>query len=169
MGYATGKVIFGHLVPLSGWPISIRCARAVLGLRCVCVFFDEADKRLMLFLLFLRLSSPSPTRNRNQTTFVHSLHALPPHQPVLLSRVSIPSGLHYPPQRDISAASPSSSLAFHPHEMLLGVSGVDGTIRLIGSKLVDQPDASLRRNSLYTNHTQNGGPGYLSSIRSATP
>ncbi|EJD01108.1 uncharacterized protein FOMMEDRAFT_21560 [Fomitiporia mediterranea MF3/22] len=119
--------------------------------------------------VFAALSSLSATRYREQMAYIHSHHALPPNQPVLLSRFAVPSGLHYPPQRDMSSIPPSN-LAFHPHEMILGVGGVEGTIRLMGCKLVEQADQSYR-DSVYTpSTTQNGGAaGYFSSVHSMTP
>lgn len=121
----------------------------------------------LLIVICSRLSSSPSSRQRDQIAYVHSLHALPPNQPRLLSSYPVHTSLHHPPQRGTST-TPSSSLAFHPHEMLFGIGAADGTIRLVGCKLVQQSGLSVYRDSTYQRTTQNGG-GYFASIRSATP
>ncbi|KAI5124927.1 hypothetical protein M0805_007354 [Coniferiporia weirii] len=118
--------------------------------------------------VFAASATISPSRWRHQNTLVHSLHALPPNQPSLLSRLSLPSGLHYPPQRDTSSLSVagSSSLAFHPHEMLLGIGGGDGVVRLMGCKLIDQSEPGSYRESIFASQAQKG---HFASIRSISP
>ncbi|KAL5530680.1 KOG1 [Sanghuangporus sanghuang] len=117
--------------------------------------------------VFAALSSISSGRHREQTAYVHSLHALPPNQPRLLSSFPIHSGIHHPPQRGVPSA-PSSGLAFHPHEMLFGIGATDGTIRLMGCKLAGQSGPSIYRGSTHHRIAHNGG-GYFATIRSATP
>lgn len=106
-----------------------------------------------------RSAAITPLKWRQQRTAVHSLHALPPNQPVLLSRLSFPSGLYYPPQRELPSPSiPSlSSLAFHPREMILGIGGPDGAIRLMGCKLIEQAESTtVRETTSWAASTQNG-------------
>ncbi|KAH8113253.1 hypothetical protein DFH11DRAFT_1601015 [Phellopilus nigrolimitatus] len=118
--------------------------------------------------VFAASGSVTPSRWRHQNTLVHSLHALPPNQPALLSRFSFSSGLHYAPQRETPSPSiPNmSSLVFHPHEMILGIGGADGTVRLMGCKLIEQSESTSYRESVFANHTQNG---HFASIRSVSP
>lgn len=106
-----------------------------------------------------RSAAITPLKWRQQRTAVHSLHALPPNQPPLLSRLSFPSGLYYPPQRELPSPSiPSlSSLAFHPREMILGIGGPDGAIRLMGCKLIEQAESTTVRETMsWAPSTQNG-------------
>jgi len=83
---------------------------------------------------------------RQQTTAIHSL---PPHH-TELSRINLMTGLHHAPPR-IPASSyipSSSSLTFHPNEMLLAIGGADGTIRIMGCKLIEKHGSLPRRYEL---------------------
>ena len=110
----------------------------------------------------------SSTRFRHQGHIVHSLYAHPPDQPTLLSRYSFPTGLTQPPPREMPSSSihSLSGVAFHPNEMIVGLGGPDGIIRIMGCKVADVPDGAIHRESIYTfNHTQNG---HMESIRSGS-
>ncbi|KAA1478089.1 hypothetical protein DENSPDRAFT_934104 [Dentipellis sp. KUC8613] len=83
--------------------------------------------------VFAASSAITPSNWRYQRTIVHSLS-----HPEVLSTVNIPTGLASAPSR--GPPSPfiprSSSLIFHPTEMLYSVGSADGTVRVLGCKLV---------------------------------
>lgn len=117
--------------------------------------------------VFAVSASVTPVNYRYQTTIVHSLHAYPPYQPGILSRMQLSSRLNHPPPlaRDPNSTT-VSALAFHPNEMLLGIGNYDGTIRIMGCKLTESAD------SIPLNQMANGHHHYASnfaSIRSESP
>ena len=84
-------------------------------------------------IITYRTSAVTSAHWHTHTTFVHSL---PPSNPAFLSRVHQSTGLHHAPSLHASRYPPAStSLAFHPNEMLYAVGDADGTIRLLGCKL----------------------------------
>ena len=114
-------------------------------------------------MFFSSSSALSLGRWRQQSIIIHSLDALPPNQPVQLSHLNVPTGLHGPPQRDPPSSSipGMTSLAFHPNEMILGTGGVDGIIKLTGCKLSDEDPLSIGSSNWVV--SQNGR---LESLRS---
>jgi len=82
--------------------------------------------------VFAATSAITPTSWRSQRTIVHSLTSTAP-----LSAFNISTGLTSHPAR--AFPSPfiprSTSLVFHPTEMLYGVGETDGSIRIMGCKL----------------------------------
>lgn len=95
---------------------------------------DHAD-------VFAASSALGSNNYKFQTITVHSMP--PSNRP--LSRHHV-AGLNHPPSKSLPSAyiMSSTSLVFHPHEMLYGVGGADGTIRVFGcnmDKESAQPDA----------------------------
>jgi len=81
--------------------------------------------------VFVSTSAVSPSSWRAQRAVVHSIS-----RPGVLSKMNIPTGVTSPPRDYPSPSIPRhGSLAFHPTEMLYGVGGPDGTVRVIGCKL----------------------------------
>ncbi|RDB29372.1 Target of rapamycin complex 1 subunit mip1 [Hypsizygus marmoreus] len=82
--------------------------------------------------VFAATSAINPTYWRSQRTIVHSLteHAT-------LSAFSVSTGLSVPPSRALPSPfiPRSSSLVFHPTEMLYGLGEPDGSVRIMGCKL----------------------------------
>lgn len=161
------------MVSVSRWVSSVWCTRSLLRLCCVSFLWHEEKENkispvLTPFSLFISSSaSLTPAKYRYQTTIVHSLHAYPPYQPGILSRLQHP-GLSYPPPptRD-SFNSTVSTLAFHPYEMLLGIGGSDGTIQLVGCKLTENADSVPFRDHTYP--AQVPYASNFTSIRSESP
>ena len=87
-----------------------------------------------------RSSAVTSSRWRHQTTVVHSLY--PDHTTTELSRTSLHTGLHSAPPRvpPYPCIPTTSSLTFHPNEMIMAIGTPDGLVRLLGCKLVDRPD-----------------------------
>lgn len=77
------------------------------------------------------------TKWRQQTTIVHSFSATPNQSPIL-SRLAFSTGMHAPAPPSSFSSPICNSLAFHPNEMILGIGGIDGTIKLTGCKLPDE-------------------------------
>jgi len=81
--------------------------------------------------VFVSTSAVSPSSWKAQRAVVHSFS-----RPGELSRMNIPTGVTSPPRDYPSPSIPRhGSLVFHPTEMLYGVGGPDGTVRIIGCKL----------------------------------
>ncbi|KAG6812628.1 hypothetical protein H0H92_001711 [Tricholoma furcatifolium] len=82
--------------------------------------------------VFALSSSITPTHWRTQQTAVHSLA-----RRRVLSEYPIPTGLTLPPSRALPSPfiPRSSSLVFHPTEMLFGLGGPDGSVRIMGCHL----------------------------------
>lgn len=118
--------------------------------------------------VFAASASASSPRARNHNALVHSLHADPPNQPIVLSKFSFPSGVNHMSQRELPSQSiPSfSSLAFHPKEMILGIGCLDGTIRLQGCKFVEHADVNGLQQAPWPARSTNGR---YDSIRSISP
>ncbi|TDL29563.1 hypothetical protein BD410DRAFT_780006 [Rickenella mellea] len=112
--------------------------------------------------VFATTSALTSSRWRQLTVTVHSLH---PSKPSRLSRILLPSGLHHNPTHDMpSPYIPShTSLTFHPHEMLYGIGGADGVIRLMGCKFTEKP-STLHEHAVGNSHN-----GPLPSVRSISP
>ncbi|KAI0271448.1 raptor N-terminal caspase like domain-containing protein [Gloeopeniophorella convolvens] len=83
--------------------------------------------------VFAGLSALSPSNWRTQRAVVHSVPRL-----TALSTVNLSTGLTTSPTRGFPSQyiPRSSSLVFHPTEMLYGVGSPDGTVRIHGSKLL---------------------------------
>jgi len=85
--------------------------------------------------VFAATSALTPTHWRDQRTMVQSLSRSTP-----LSNFNIPTGLSVFPQAARGGGGPSpfiprwTSLVFHPMEMLYGIGGPDGTVRIMGCK-----------------------------------
>ncbi|KAG5220201.1 WD40 repeat protein [Salix suchowensis] len=79
---------------------------------------------------FCSTSAVTPVYWKSQRTVVHSFDRE-------LSKFNVSTGLNvYPPRPLASAYIPrSTSLVFHPTEMLYGLGEPDGTVRIIGCKL----------------------------------
>jgi len=84
---------------------------------------------------FAASSAMTPTHWRDQRIMVQSMS-----HSVSLSNFSVPTGISSFPQSARGGGVPSpfiprsTSLAFHPLEMLYGVGGPDGTVRIMGCK-----------------------------------
>jgi len=83
-------------------------------------------------------AASSAITSANWRTQLTTVHASPPIARVL-SRFAVPTGLTHSPSRTLPSAVIQSrtSLAFHPNEMLLGTSGIDGVIKVMGCNLED--------------------------------
>ncbi|KAH9948210.1 hypothetical protein B0H21DRAFT_890681 [Amylocystis lapponica] len=80
--------------------------------------------------VFAATSTMSPTNWRAQRTVVHSLTRATPLS-TLSSTVTLP-----PPREPLPPfVSRSSSLSFHPREMVYGIGSWDGSVRIMGCKL----------------------------------
>jgi len=85
--------------------------------------------------VFAATSALTPQHWRDQRVTVQSLSRATP-----LSAFNVPSGINGFPQCAQGGGGPSpyvprlTSLAFHPMEMLYGVGGPDGTVRIMGCK-----------------------------------
>lgn len=121
----------------------------------------------ILLTIYSSASTSSP-RTRSHHALVHSLHAEPPHQPNILSKLSFASSVNHSVQRELPTQylSSASSLAFHPKEMILGIGCPDGTIRLQGCKFVEHSDASGLQQVTWQSRSTNG---HYSSVRSISP
>ncbi|KAI9513093.1 hypothetical protein F5148DRAFT_1273335 [Russula earlei] len=86
-----------------------------------------------ILIRFFRLSALSSSNWRTQRAVVHSIS-----HSTILPTVSMNTGLTASPTRGFPSQSipRSSSLAFHPTEMLYGVGSPDGNVRIYGSNLM---------------------------------
>lgn len=95
-------------------------------------------------ILFFRTSALSPTHWRDQRTMIQSVT-----RPAPLSNFNIPTGISAFPNSARGGGGPSpyiprsTSLAFHPMEMLYGVGGPDGTGECPCSNLSRYPYVSF--------------------------
>lgn len=137
----------------------------MLGVCCVSTSFGGVGATKLTIHSSASTSSP---RTRSHHALVHSLHADPPHQPNILSKLSFASSVNHLVQRDIPSQylSSASSLAFHPKEMILGIGCPDGTIRLQGCKFAEHSDASGLPQGTWQARSTNG---HYSSVRSISP
>jgi regulator-associated protein of mTOR len=104
--------------------------------------------------VFASLSAINNGSWKSQTAVVH---ALPPSEHAILSRVHI-AGLSYPPRHGPpSVYLPSmTSLAFHPNAMMYGVAGAEGTLTVFGCRTKQQPRQSYELPLPIPNHSGSG-------------
>jgi len=106
--------------------------------------FDLHDQAAV----FATSSAVSSKEWRSQTVLVHPLKQ----DSEWLGRFTMPTGLGHPPRLPSPFHTTSSSLSFHPTEMLLGAGGNDGKVTIIGCNLTDWRSPEL-------DDEQNGFPG----------
>jgi len=84
--------------------------------------------------VFATSSAVSAREYRSQSTIVQSLKL----EPSILGRINVSTGLGHAPYRPPSAFhAATSSLSFHPTEMLLAIGAIDGKVRIAGCNLGD--------------------------------